>query len=195
MRTALFTAAFYVFTVAFVAGVAEAQQCAQPVTSGANPTASDCLYILKTAVGSQTCAPECVCAPKGTLPTTAVDALLCLKKAVGQGVTLNCPCTGTTVTTSPTSTTTTITTPTTTSTPTSTIGGGNIALGRQDYDDRCSFCHAAGSHDPDAEFAGDLAGKGDNLVSDLGTIDGSMSGIMMSDPEIANMAAFLDSLK
>jgi len=188
MRSALLTAILSVLVFGALAGAAQAQQCAQPVTSGANPTASDCLFILRTAVHSETCAPECVCAPKGTLPTTASDALLCLKKAVGQGVTLNCPCTGTTVTT----TTTTITTPTTTST---TVGGGSIALGQQDYDDRCSFCHAAGAHDPDAELAGDLAGKGDNLVPDLGTIDGDMDGIMLSDPELANMAAFLDSLK
>jgi len=188
MRTTLTAALISIIAATALSSAALAQQCAQPVTSGANPTASDCLYILKTAVGSQTCTPECVCAPKGTLPTTASDALLCLKKAVGQSVTLNCPCSATTTTVSTVPTTTTSTTTTTT-------GGGNIALGQQDYDDRCSFCHAAGSHDPDSEFASDLAGKGNLLVNDLGTIDEAMSGIMLSDPQIANMAAFLDSLK
>ncbi|MFN2425868.1 MAG: hypothetical protein ABR587_05425 [Candidatus Binatia bacterium] len=68
-------------------------KCAQPVTGGAAPTASDCLFILRAAVGSNTCATECLCAPKGSLPITASDALLCLRSAVGQAVTLNCPCT------------------------------------------------------------------------------------------------------
>jgi len=76
--------------------------CGQPLTSGANPSSSDCLFILKTAVGSASCEVECICAPKGTLPTSASDALLCLKHAVGQDVSLNCPCA------EPTTTTTTI---------------------------------------------------------------------------------------
>jgi hypothetical protein len=66
--------------------------CAQPVTNGSSPTASDCLFILRAAVGSETCDPACICAPKGSLPTTATDALVCLKKAVGQPVMLSCPC-------------------------------------------------------------------------------------------------------
>ena len=66
--------------------------CAQPSSNGTAPTASDCLYILKVAVGSATCSPQCVCAPKGILPTSASDALLCLRKAVGQAATLACPC-------------------------------------------------------------------------------------------------------
>ena len=86
--------------------------CSQPVTNGLKPTASDCLFVLKVAVGSETCSPECICAPKGTLPTTATDALNCLKYAVGQSVELICPCQGTTVTnppsTCPPTTTTTV---------------------------------------------------------------------------------------
>jgi hypothetical protein len=74
---------------------AHAQQlprCAQPASTGEKPIASDCLFILRSAVGLQTCSPECVCAPKGSLPVRATDALLCLKSATGQGVTLDCPC-------------------------------------------------------------------------------------------------------
>ncbi len=67
--------------------------CAQPVSTGSQNTASDCLFILRAAVGSIVCSPACICAPKGSLPATATDALLCLKKAVGQPVALNCPCT------------------------------------------------------------------------------------------------------
>jgi len=66
--------------------------CGQPSSSGTSPTAGDCLFILRVAVGSATCSPDCICAPKGTLPTSASDALLCLRKAVGQVVELACPC-------------------------------------------------------------------------------------------------------
>jgi hypothetical protein len=81
--------------------------CAQPATTGASPTASDCLFVLRTAVGSEDCAPECVCDPNGDGHTTAVDALVCLKKAVGQEVTLHCDCPVVTTTTTTTSTSST----------------------------------------------------------------------------------------
>lgn len=71
---------------------ARSQECAQPVSTGAGPVASDCLFILGVAVGAKTCSPECVCAPTGSLPTKATDALLCLSAATGQPVALNCPC-------------------------------------------------------------------------------------------------------
>lgn len=66
--------------------------CAQPVTTGPSPTATDCLFILNVAVGLGECADPCVCAPKGSLPPSATDALLCLQTAVGQSVPLDCPC-------------------------------------------------------------------------------------------------------
>jgi hypothetical protein len=60
------------------------------------------LFILRTAVGAATCAPSCVCDVNGDSSETATDALVCLKKAVGQAVELNCPCgAGTTTTTIP----------------------------------------------------------------------------------------------
>ncbi len=68
--------------------------CSQPSTQGQSPTATDCLFILRAAVGSETCTPECICALKGTLPITATDALLCLTSVVGTPVTLACPCGG-----------------------------------------------------------------------------------------------------
>lgn len=74
--------------------VGEQSRCSQPLSSVPSPIASDCLFILKVAVGSETCLPPCVCAPKGTLPTAATDALLCLKAAVGESVELACPCAG-----------------------------------------------------------------------------------------------------
>ena len=66
--------------------------CAQPVSAGANIAATDCLFILKVAVGSESCNPECICAPKGRLPVSASDALLCLQAAVGSAPPLDCPC-------------------------------------------------------------------------------------------------------
>lgn len=67
-------------------------RCAQPLSAGEKPVATDCLFLLNVAVGTQTCALPCACAPTGTLPTKATDALLCLASATGQSVALNCPC-------------------------------------------------------------------------------------------------------
>jgi hypothetical protein len=88
--------------VLFAARVASAVQgdCCQPLTNGNGPTASDCLFILKVAVGSEDC-EACVCSPDGNANVTASDALLCLKKAVGQSVTLQCESCNTTTTTLP----------------------------------------------------------------------------------------------
>lgn len=69
-----------------------ASRCGQPVSAGTKPVATDCLFILNAAVGLQTCATPCVCAPTGTLPPKASDALLCLASATGQTVPLDCPC-------------------------------------------------------------------------------------------------------
>jgi hypothetical protein len=67
--------------------------CSQPVSAGASPVASDCLFILRVAVALQACTPQaCVCDPTGDGNTTASDALTCLKKAVGEPTTLLCPC-------------------------------------------------------------------------------------------------------
>ena len=90
---------------------ARAQKCGQPLSDGAVPTASDCLFILKAAVGTESCSPECICAPSGTLPVKATDALLCLAAAVGTSLSLDCPCAPTTTATTVPTTTTTITLP------------------------------------------------------------------------------------
>jgi len=88
--------------------------CGIPVTSGALPKTSDCLFILRVGVGIGSCAP-CVCNTNDTAGITAGDALLCLKAAVGQNVTLVCPpCPETTTTTTLPITTTTVADTTTT---------------------------------------------------------------------------------
>lgn len=75
-------------------GTSDAVQgsCSQPISTGAGVVASDCLYILRAAVGSVTPTKACVTQPKGTAPTRASDALLCLAYSVGQDLTLDCPC-------------------------------------------------------------------------------------------------------
>jgi cytochrome c5 len=183
--------------------LASAVRCAQPRSSGALPTASDCLFILRSALGSSSCSPSCMCAPKGTLPVTATDALICLKRAIGQPIALHCGCGGETTTTLPVTTTTvepttttlpvTTTSTTTSSSTTTTVLVGSVQIGQQIYDARCSVCHRAGNHDKDG-FAPNLAGKGGLLVNDMSTIDPMMTGIMLTDKNILDLAAFFDSL-
>ena len=95
--------------------------CSQPLTNEILPLVSDCLYILKSAVGTVSCA-FCVCDTNGTASVTASDALMCLKSAVGQSITLKCPAcapvTTTTTTTRPLSSTSSTTTSSTSSTTT-----------------------------------------------------------------------------
>jgi uncharacterized protein YkwD len=93
---------------------ARADGCGRPVSTGELVTATDCLFILNVAVGVAGCDNPCECAPKGTLPTSATDALLCLNAATGQPAALQCPCVPPTssTTTSSTSTTSTSTTST-----------------------------------------------------------------------------------
>jgi len=63
--------------------------CGQPITSGASPTASDALAVLRTAVGSSAC-EICVCDVDGSGSIVASDALATLRRAVGQNVALAC---------------------------------------------------------------------------------------------------------
>jgi len=70
---------------------------------------------------------------------------------------------------------------------------GDIIAGRTLYNDQCDSCHSAGSHDTNGPF-GNLARKGSDLVNDLGAIDRRMDGLILTDQEIADLAAFLDSL-
>ena len=74
-----------------------AGSCGDPValtagnaTRDAVITASDALFTLRAAVGTETC-DACLCDIDGNGTVTASDALSTLKAAVGQPVTLNCP--------------------------------------------------------------------------------------------------------
>lgn len=70
--------------------------CAQPVSSGDNPLASDAQAILRKAVGQSVPACDakpCICDPAAPHPgILASDAQLTLRKAVGQDVELDCQC-------------------------------------------------------------------------------------------------------
>ena len=152
--------------------------CSQPVTNGSNPTASDCLFILRAAVGSATCDPACVCAPKGSLPTTATDALICLKKAVGQAITLDCPC--------PVTTTSSTTLSTTTSSTTLPDIGANITIVNADGD-------GEGFDDPSprAPFGGnDGTTLGQQRLNVFERAARIWEGVVTSDVEIRVAANF-----
>jgi hypothetical protein len=64
--------------------------CGQPVSTGDSPKASDCLHVLRTAVGAAECG--CICDTNGSGGVLASDALLCLGVAVGQPLLLACDC-------------------------------------------------------------------------------------------------------
>jgi len=69
------------------------EPCGQPVSNGSNPVATDCLYILRTAVGLLTCDPTCICNLDASIGNpNATDALVCLNAAVGVTGLLNCNC-------------------------------------------------------------------------------------------------------
>ena len=69
--------------------------CGQPLSSGASPSATDCLLILQLAtsmpgIGCGGC-DDAVCRPGGGDSTMATDALRCLQAAVGITDVLECP--------------------------------------------------------------------------------------------------------
>lgn len=76
-------------------------RCSQPLSTGALPTTTDCLFILRTSVALEDCQPPCVCDANGDSNATATDSLFCLNAAVGLTVALACPCPTTTTTTMP----------------------------------------------------------------------------------------------
>jgi len=67
--------------------------CGQPVSSGADPVASDALTALQAAVSLARCG-ICVCDADGSGSVVATDALLILNKAVGQDVEVTCAACG-----------------------------------------------------------------------------------------------------
>jgi hypothetical protein len=69
---------------------------------------------------------------------------------------------------------------------------GDLTAGQTIYEDDCASCHRLGSFDTTGSFS-DMSGDGDKLVNDLGTLSGLMSGLVYTDAELADLAAFLDA--
>ncbi len=72
--------------------LAQGGLCGQPISTGAAPTATDALFVLRVAVGVASC-DACVCdvdSSGGATPVTATDALKVLKRAVDATVVLTC---------------------------------------------------------------------------------------------------------
>lgn len=66
--------------------------CSAPTAENALINATECLFILKAAVGIESCpVPVCTCDPSGNGLISANDALICLRKALGFPITLECP--------------------------------------------------------------------------------------------------------
>jgi hypothetical protein len=82
-------------TAAGTARVASAAQgdCAQPVSAGETPTASDALFVLRASTGLEGCEP-CVCDVDGSGAVGASDALITLRLASGNDDTAACPACG-----------------------------------------------------------------------------------------------------
>ncbi len=64
--------------------------CAQPVSSGSEPTVRDCIQIARASIGAVSCS-DCVCDTDGSGDVRIGDALRCLWFVVGGDVTLDCP--------------------------------------------------------------------------------------------------------
>ena len=67
---------------------------------------------------------------------------------------------------------------------------GTFAAGKAKYDLDCAVCHRAGTYDAAGNFS-DLKGKGNLLVSNLGSISGGMNGLTLTDQAILDLKAFL----
>jgi hypothetical protein len=67
----------------------DCRACGQPVSTGVNPTATDALAILNTAVSRRTC-HGCICDVDTSGTIVATDALLTLQRSVSLPVTLRC---------------------------------------------------------------------------------------------------------
>jgi hypothetical protein len=88
----VWTAVGYLTLLGAGSAIADKGDCIQPITTGADPGTTDCLHILRTAVGSGVCSPVCICDPDASGGVTTGDALRCLRSVVGQSLVLNCPC-------------------------------------------------------------------------------------------------------
>ncbi len=143
---------------------------------------------------------HCICFPTDLPTTTTSLPSPTTSTTTTTSTTLPAPSTTTTTLAPPDTTTTTLVAPTTTSSTTTTTStstttlGANPVLGQAIYDSNCMVCHKAGSHDTSG-FAPNLAGKAGKLRNNVTSITGDHpSGLVFTDDEIADLAAFLSSL-
>ncbi|MDH3417431.1 MAG: Ig-like domain-containing protein [Gammaproteobacteria bacterium] len=90
---------------------------------------------------------------------------------------------------------------TVTVTVTTPVAIGDPVAGQANYDAVCFVCHAAGAHDTTTAAGGnDLGGRGQELIdagrliNNLENTNAAMAGMTLTDQEILDMAAFLDTL-
>jgi len=90
-RRAAAVIAAWVLLASLTAGSVHAGplDCGQPVSTGATPTASDGLFVLRASVGVVSCSVF-LCDVDGSCAVSATDALRVLRKATGQDVALAC---------------------------------------------------------------------------------------------------------
>ncbi len=76
---------------------------------------------------------------------------------------------------------------------------GDAARGQDIYENgtndatACMTCHLLGSVDTSG-FAGDLKDHVDDITNDLGSLDAAMSGMMLSDQDIADLKSYINSV-
>ncbi len=92
LSAALAATAILVLLTAGSPAIAGIGDCGPPQSGGTAPVATDALYTLAVAVGTQVC-EACVCdvdGSGGTSPVSATDALITLRRAVDPQVVLSC---------------------------------------------------------------------------------------------------------
>lgn len=145
--------------LALATSVARAAQgdCGFPVTSGSLPKTSDALFVLRGAVGLETC-PLRVCDIDGNAEVRSSDALRLLRIAVGTALELLCPGEASSTTTSTSSSSTSFTTSTSTLSTTSTTLAATWAEVQAVFAVSCagSACHTGEHNEADLGGLDDL---------------------------------------
>jgi len=69
---------------------------------------------------------------------------------------------------------------------------GTFAAGQAKYVANCAICHSAGTFDAGGS---NIAGRGGNLVSNLGSLSPGMNGITLTAQEILDLKVFLAAVQ
>jgi hypothetical protein len=164
---------------------ADLGDCGQPITSGAAPAASDALYVLRAAVGIDSCAAM-VCDTDGSCTVTAGDALRLLSHVTGQPYALVCDLCGVSTTSTSTTSTSTTTLPAATwSDVLEIFAGHSCAL---------SGCHGAGGSGGDLGGLDSFNSGHSQLLNDSVSCVGSLYDdlVVPFDPDSSFLVAKLE---